>query len=94
MKTYERWLFGISAVFNLCVAAALLFLRTWIGPLLKLDPITGTNFVLIDFTGAMIALFGYGYIRIALDPVRFRPLIPIFTAGKLLALACAILPWI
>src|SRR5262245_66657374 len=40
---YARKLFGNAAVFNFVVAAALLFLRPWVGPLVRLDPIAGTN---------------------------------------------------
>jgi hypothetical protein len=94
MKHYARWLFGIAAALNLLVAVGLLFLRPWLAPVLGLNPITGTNLVLVNFAGAMIGLFGYGYLRIAGDPVKFRPLIHYSAAGKLLAVAGAAWPWL
>jgi hypothetical protein len=43
--------------------------------------------VLVDLAAVLIAAFGYGYARIAADPVRFRPLIAIGAWGKLAAVA-------
>ena len=40
-----------------------------------------------------IALFGYCYLLVAIDPVRNRPFISVGAIGKLLAIACAVLPW-
>jgi hypothetical protein len=94
MKPYARWLFGIAAALNFLVAVGLLFLRPWLAPLLGLDPITGTNLVLVNFAGTMIGLFGYGYLRIARDPARFRPFIHYSAIGKLLAVAGAAWPWL
>jgi hypothetical protein len=53
--------------------------------ILTLDPITGTNVILVDLAALLIGAFGYGYVRIALDPLRFRPLIGIGAVGKLAA---------
>jgi len=94
MNIYARWLFGIAAVFNILVAAALLFAQPWLAPRLGLDPISGTNLVLVNFAGTMIGLFGYGYFRIARDPARFRPLIHYSAIGKLLAVGAAVWPWL
>jgi len=91
---YASWLFGISAATNLAVSGALLFLGTFVARHLAFDPIVGTNVVLFTFAGAMIGLFGYAYVRIAIDPVRFRPLIHVTAIGKLLAFASAALPWL
>jgi hypothetical protein len=91
---YARWLFGISAVTNFGVSAALLVLGAVVARRLALDPIVGTNVVLFNFAGVMIGLFGYAYVRIAMDPVRFRPLIHVTAVGKLLAFASAALPWL
>jgi hypothetical protein len=41
----------------------------------------------------MIILFGYAYLRIARDPVGYRPLIHIGAAGKLAAFALAAGAW-
>ena len=84
---HARWLFGLAAVGNVTVAAWMgfgqgLFVR-WLG----LDPIAGTNVLLVDLAAVLIAGFGYGYARIALDPARFRPLIHVGALGKLAAVA-------
>ena len=94
MTRYASWLFGISAATNLAVSAALLAFGTFVAQRLALDPIVGTNVVLFNFAGATIGLFGYAYIRIALDPVRFRSLIHVTAIGKLLAFLSAALPWL
>jgi len=87
MKAYAQWLFGIAAVANLTVAAAMSAGQGWFVAVLGLDPITGTNVVLVDMAAVLIAGFGYGYARIALDPVSFRPLIGVGALGKTAAVA-------
>lgn len=94
MRHYPRWLFGISAATNLAVSSALLLFGSFVARRLALDPVVGTNVVLFNFAGAMIGLFGYAYIRVAVDPVRFRSLIHVTAIGKLLAFASAGLPWL
>jgi hypothetical protein len=93
MNRYSRWLFGTAAALNISVGAALLFLRPWIAPLVHLDPAHGTNFVIINFTGAVVALFGYGYIRLAIDPIGYRNYVSFSVIGKSLAVACVIWAW-
>jgi hypothetical protein len=92
LKTHARWLFGIAGAVNLVVGLTLLFAPRAAAQFASLDPAPGTNLVLVDFAGTMIALFGYGYLRIAAEPMRYRPLIHIGALGKLLAFACAAVP--
>jgi|SRR5579871_1958983 len=87
MQTYARWLFGFAAAGNLVVGAALIFAQQLFARLLRLNAIDGTNAVLAATAGVLIAGFGYGYLRIALDPGRFRPLIHVGAMGKLAAVA-------
>jgi hypothetical protein len=94
MRAYSRWLFGVAAAFNLAVAAALLFFRPWLAPALKLDPVDGTNRVLANIVGALIATFGYAYLRVAADPVRHRPYVGLAIIGKLLVVVAALWPWL
>ncbi|MGH7785692.1 MAG: hypothetical protein ACRERC_02440 [Candidatus Binatia bacterium] len=94
MTSNPRLLFGSAAAFNFFVAAGLLLLRPSLAPLLQLDPIEGTNLVLVNLTGGFIALFGYAYLRVALDPVTYRPFIALGAIGKLLAVASAVSPWL
>jgi hypothetical protein len=94
MTRYASWLFGISAVTNFAVSLALLAFGSFVARRLAFDPIVGTNVVLFNFAGMLIGLFGYAYVRVAVDPVRFRPLIHVTAIGKLLAFASAALPWL
>ena len=94
MTSNPRWLFGTAAAFNFFVAAGLLLLRPSMAPLLQLDPIEGTNLVLVNLTGGFIALFGYAYLRVAIDPIAYRVFIPLGIIGKLIAVASAVWPWL
>ena len=94
MSPYARALFGTAALFNLFVAAAVLFLRQALGPLIGLDPVAGTNLVFLYLSGLLVGLFGYAYLRIARDPIRFRPFIELGVIGKLLAVTAATWPWL
>lgn len=94
MKRYAMWLFGFSAFVNLSVAASLLAVPATMEALLRLDPVRGTNIMLLNFAAVVIGLFGYSYVRIALDPVKFRSHIQIGALGKLLAEASALVPWL
>jgi hypothetical protein len=93
-QSAARWLFGSAAVFNLAVAGALLFLRPAIAPLLKLDPIEGSNAVTLNLTACFVGLFGYAFALVAFDPVKYRPIIRLGAIGKLLAVACVAGPWL
>lgn len=93
MTRYAHWLFGTAALFNFIVGLGLLFLRPWLGALIHFDPATGTNLVFVNFTGALVALFGFGYARVALNPLRYRPFIPFSIAGKSLAVLCTFYAW-
>lgn len=95
MKTYARWLFGTSVVFNIAVALGLLVFRYLFPlPFMPLDPIGGTNLVFANFTGLLVGMFGIIYALIAIDPVKFRLYIPLGIAGKLLALVGVVVPWL
>ena|SRR5215469_1504184 len=93
MRRYARWLFGIAGVFNLVVGGALLFGRPWLMALLHLDATGGLNIVFANLTGMFVALFGYAYLCIAADPVGYRSYIHLGAVGKLLAVACVLVPW-
>jgi hypothetical protein len=76
------------------VALGLLFLRPALAPLIGLDPIAGTNLVFLYLATGFVALFGYAYLRIALDPQRYRPFVELGAIGKLVAVASASWPWL
>jgi hypothetical protein len=48
MNAYARWLFAVAAAANLLVAAAMSLGQAWFVAILVLDPISGTNVVLVD----------------------------------------------
>jgi hypothetical protein len=90
MKAYARWLFGLAAAANFAVAGLFLFGKGPLVALFGLDPIAGTNLLFVNLAAVLIGGFGYGYARIAADPVAFRPLIHLGAAGKLGAVLAAI----
>ena len=94
MRTHARWLFGVAGTVNLVVGLTLLLLPGRAAVIAGLEPALGSHIVLIYFAGAMIAVFGYGYLRIAAEPAHYRPLIHIGAIGKLSAFACAAVPWL
>jgi hypothetical protein len=94
MRSYARCLFLSAGFVNIVVAAVLLLRRSWLAPFAHLDPISGTNLVLLNLTSCFIALFGYAYFRIAFDPVTFRSYIHFSAAGKLMAFVAAAVPWL
>jgi hypothetical protein len=93
MQAYARGLFGLAAILNLSVGLAVLAAPAAAMAFAGVGPVPASAVVLTYFAGAMIGLFGYGYLRIALDPATFRPLVHIGAMGKLLAVVCAVLPW-
>lgn len=91
---YAFWLFGSAALFNFAVAAALLFGRAQMAAMFALDPVTGTHVVTANLAGALVGLFGYAYLRVALDPLRYRVYAELGAIGKLLAVLAAGIPWL
>jgi hypothetical protein len=94
VRGYARWLFGFAAAFNLAVGVALLFLRPMLLGRLGFDPVTGSNIVIANLVGMFVALFGYCYLLVAIDPVKYRAYISLGAIGKLLAIMCAVVPWL
>jgi hypothetical protein len=97
MPTTDRYaaaLFGTAAAFNAAVAAALLFARPQLAAALGLEPIDGSDVVVANLAGALVGLFGYAYLRLALNPLRYRVYAELGAIGKLLAVAAAVVPWL
>jgi hypothetical protein len=94
MERYARGLFGISALFNLSVAAGLTLFRPQLAPLLGLAPVAGANAAIFDVAGALVAVFGYAYWRAGQDPVRYRPYIELGLIGKLVVVAVVTASWL
>ncbi|MES0873879.1 hypothetical protein [Sinimarinibacterium thermocellulolyticum] len=91
---YAVVLFGSAAIFNAAVAAALLCARPQLAAAFGLDPIDGSDVVVANLAGALVGLFGYAYLRLALDPLRYRVYAELGAIGKLLAVAAADVPWL
>ncbi|HZS36070.1 MAG TPA: hypothetical protein VFF06_04555 [Polyangia bacterium] len=94
MRAHARWLFGSAAALNFALATALLFLFPRLAPVLRLDAANGTNVVMVNATGALIATFGVAYVLLAVDPVRHRVFVPLAILGKLLVVAVVAWPWL
>ena len=94
MKLSAKWLFGAAAGFNAAVGLGLLFARTAAVNALRLDPIEGSNLLLLYLTAGFILLFAYGYARVAADPIAWRPLIPFSAIGKTMAVASMLACWL
>jgi len=92
--SYARTLFGVAALANFSVTFGLLLLRPQVTPLLRLDPIAGSNLAFFHLAATLIAIFGYAYLRVALDPRRFRPFVGLGAIGKVLAVATATWHWL
>lgn len=93
ITTHARWLFGIAAVFNLAVGAVAVFARSLLVDMFSLDAVGGSNILVFNLAGAFVALFGYAYLCIAVDPVKYRPFIFFGALGKLVAIACGLAGW-
>ena len=94
MSSAARRLFIPAAIFNWSVAAGLLLLSDVMGPLLRLDPASGTNLALRDMSMLLVALFGFAYWRITFDPHRFRPYIELGILGKSLVVVAIYGHWL
>jgi hypothetical protein len=89
-----RRLFGIAALFNFGVGGALLLARPLVTALLRFDAVTGTNLMTFYLAAGLITLFGYAYLLVARDPVRYRPYISLGLLGKLIAIVIAVSTWL
>ena len=94
MRLSAKWLFGAAAGFNAVVGLGLLFARRDMAAALRLDPIEGSNLLLLYLTAGFILLFGYGYARVAADPAAWRPFIPFSAIGKTMAVASMLACWL
>ena len=93
MDAYARKLLRSAALFNFMVAGGLLFLRPQLGPLLHLDPVTGTNITIFNVAGGLVATFGYAYWRAGQDPKTYRPYIELGIIGKLVVVVVVLATW-
>lgn len=84
-----RWIFWAAAIFGIAVVAPLYFLEGWMNANFPPPIARPENYY--GFVGVTLAL-QFLYVLIALDPVRFRPVILVGMAAKLSFVgACTIL---
>jgi hypothetical protein len=76
------------------MAAGLAFFAAELLPILRLDPITGTNLALLYITATLIATFGYAYACVAADAAKYRAYVPLGVIGKLAVAAVTCLSWL
>jgi hypothetical protein len=87
MKTaHTEGLFKIAACFNLLAGLPLLLATTHVAPLLGLE-VNPTSTLFIQITTAMVVMFGWAYWMVSVDPVRYRPLIGLGLASKIMVIA-------
>lgn len=79
-----RWLFGSAAAFNF--AAALMLA-------LQLSEAEGTNLTIRALAAALVAAFGYAYLRVARDHLKFREFIGLGIVAKTLAVIAIVATW-
>ena len=75
-----RPLFTVAAIFNAIVGLGLLISYGMLAPWLGLPP---RPTVWIHIVALIVLVFGYAYLRIAMDPVRFREYVIMGILGKL-----------
>jgi hypothetical protein len=75
------WLFSSAAIFNAVICLSLLFAPNAIVRWLSLDPVTGSNLMILHLTAGFIGLFAVAYVLVAVDPVAFRVFIR-FTSAE------------
>jgi hypothetical protein len=88
------WLFSSAAIFNAVICLSLLFATNAIVRWLSLDPVTGSNLMILHLAAGFIGLFAVAYALVAVDPVAFRVFIPFSIGGKLMAVAIIAEAWL
>ena len=66
------WLFSSAAIFNGGICLSLFFAPHAIARWLSLDPVTGSNLMILNLTAGFVGLFAIAYALVAVDPVAFR----------------------
>jgi hypothetical protein len=88
------WLFSSAAIFNAAICLGLFFAPHVIARWLALDPVTGSNLMILKLTAGFIGVFAVAYALVAVDPVAFRAFIPFSIGGKLVAVAIVVEAWL
>lgn len=92
MDIHARVLFSIAAVFNFVVGGVFLFAMTQFAEIIGMKPVPSDP-LLIHFGAVLVIAFGWGYLRIAVDPVVNRPIIKLGIVGKLSVVLAGVVDW-
>jgi hypothetical protein len=92
MDRHARILFSVAAAFNLLVALPFLVAAPQFGRLIGMQPVPSDP-LFAHLAGALALAFGWGYWRIARDPVANRPIIHVGIVGKSLVPLSVVLDW-
>jgi hypothetical protein len=93
-RLHGLWLFSSAAVFNAVICLSLFIAPHAVARWLSLDPVTGSNLMILNLTAGFIGLFAVAYALIAVDPVAFRVFVPFSIGGKLIAAAIIVEAWL
>lgn len=96
-RSYRIWFFA-AAGYNLAWAIIVAIAPYWCLDLLGVAPLVSVPF--LQALGMMVGVYGYGYLLMARDPVRYSGFIWIGLAGKLFGItgflfyaSRGVLPW-
>jgi hypothetical protein len=93
-RLQSAWLFSSAAIFNAVICVSLFFAPHAITRWLLLDPVTGSNMLILNLTAGFIGLFAVAYALVSMDPAAFRVFVPFSIGGKLMAVAIIIGAWL
>ena len=81
MDRHAKILFTIAALFNVSIGLTWLFAMPWFVATINMQPVPNDP-VFIHLSAVVVLTFGWGYWRIAQDPVAHRNIIHLGIAGK------------
>jgi hypothetical protein len=93
MDSHARVLFLAAAAFNLIAAAPFLFAAPQVARFLGMQPVPSDP-LWVHLTAVLVLAFGWGYWRIARDPVGNRQVIHLGIVGKSLVVLVVCFDWL
>ncbi len=93
MDKHARLLFSIAAAFNLIAAMPFLVAPQQFARLIGMHPVPA-DVLFPHMVAALVLAFGWGYWRVARDPVAGRPIIHMGVVGKSLLVLVVGFDWL
>ena len=90
---HARNLFTVAAVFNAIVGLTFLVAMPQFARLIQMNPVPSDP-LLAHLSAVLVLTFGWGYWRIACDPVANRPIIHMGVLVKSLVVVACLVDWI